>query len=171
MPNDPIEPRDVSPGEPSAAPSPAPALSIGEKPGDRIGSYKLISVLGEGGFGVVFLAEQTEPIRRRVALKIIKPGMDSRQVLARFEVERQALALMDHPNVARVLDAGATALGRPFFVMEYVPGEPITAYCDRQRLTIRGGSNSSSTCALQCNTRIRKASSIATSLPPTSSSK
>ncbi len=110
---------------------------LGEKPGDAIGPYRLLSILGEGGFGVVFLAEQTEPFRRRVALKIIKPGMDSRQVLARFEAERQALALMDHPNVARVLDAGATAQGRPYFVMEFVPGEPTTAYCDRERLTTK----------------------------------
>ncbi|MGB2821001.1 MAG: protein kinase [Phycisphaerae bacterium] len=104
--------------------------------GSRVGPYKLLRVLGEGGFGVVYLAEQEQPIRRRAALKIIKPGMDTKQVLARFEAERQALALMDHPNIARVLDAGATKAGRPYFVMELVHGEPITEYCDRQKLTI-----------------------------------
>ena len=104
--------------------------------GMRIGPYKTLGVLGEGGFGVVYLAEQSEPIRRRVALKVIKPGMDSRAVIARFEAERQALALMDHPNVAKVYDAGATEQGRPYFVMEHVTGEPITEHCDRHRLTV-----------------------------------
>src|ERR1043166_7640394 len=105
-----------------------------ERPGMRIGPYKLLQFLGEGGMGTVFLAEQTEPVRRMVALKIIKPGMDSAQVLARFEAERQALALMDHPNIARVLDGGATESGRPFFVMELVHGVPITEYCDKNHL-------------------------------------
>src|SRR3954447_19527067 len=99
--------------------------------------YKLLEQIGEGCMGIVYLAEQTEPVRRRVALKIIKPGMDTKQVVARFEAERQALALMDHPNIARVLDAGATELGRPYFVMELVGGVPITAFCDRERLNIR----------------------------------
>jgi serine/threonine protein kinase len=102
--------------------------------GITIGPYRLISRLGEGGMGEVFLAGQTEPIKRRVALKVIKPGMDSRAVVARFEAERQALALMDHPCIARVIDAGATERGRPYFVMEYVAGERITKYCDRYRL-------------------------------------
>src|SRR5262245_48388695 len=88
-----------------------------EQPGTVIGPYKLLEQIGEGGFGVVFLAEQTQPLRRKVALKVLKPGMDTRQVVARFEAERQALALMDHPNIARVLDAGATPTGRPYFVM------------------------------------------------------
>jgi serine/threonine protein kinase len=96
----------------------------------QIGPYKILEKLGEGGMGIVYLAEQTEPVKRRVALKLIKLGMDTRQVLARFEAERQALAIMSHPNVAKVLDAGATENGRPFFVMEYVPGVPITEYCD-----------------------------------------
>jgi serine/threonine protein kinase/tetratricopeptide (TPR) repeat protein len=108
--------------------------SIRERPGTAVGPYKLLEQIGEGGFGVVFLAEQQGPIRRRVALKIIKPGMDTRQVIARFEVERQALALMDHPNIARVLDAGATESGRPYFVMELVKGVSITEFCDRDRL-------------------------------------
>jgi serine/threonine protein kinase len=108
-----------------------------EVPGTRIGSYKLLQKLGEGGMGTVFLAEQTEPVRRSVALKIIKAGMDSRQVLARFDAERQALALMDHPNIARVLDAGTTDSGRPFFVMELVKGIPITRYCDQECLSPR----------------------------------
>jgi serine/threonine protein kinase/tetratricopeptide (TPR) repeat protein len=108
-----------------------------EQPGDRIGPYQLLERLGEGGCGVVYLAEQTEPIRRSVALKVIKPGMDSRQVISRFEAERRALALMDHPNIARVLDAGATAAGRPFFVMELVRGQRITSFCDAHRLPVR----------------------------------
>lgn len=107
-----------------------------EQPGDSTGPYKLLQEIGEGGMGLVFLAEQSLPVRRQVALKIIKPGMDSRQVIARFEAERQALALMDHPNIAKVLDAGTTAAGRPFFVMELVKGVPITRYCDEQRLTV-----------------------------------
>ena len=106
-----------------------------EGPGTRIGPYKLLEQIGEGGMGVVYMAEQEAPVRRRVALKIIKPGMDSRQVIARFEAERQALALMDHQNIARVFDAGATETGRPFFVMELVHGVPITDYCDQNRLT------------------------------------
>jgi serine/threonine protein kinase len=93
--------------------------------------------LGEGGWGVVYVAEQSVPVRRTVALKVIKPGMDTRQVLARFEAERQALALMEHPNIAKVLDAGATARGRPYFVMERVEGLRITDHCDRRRLGIR----------------------------------
>jgi serine/threonine protein kinase len=103
-------------------------------PGTRIGRYKLLQQLGEGGCGVVWMAEQEEPVRRRVALKVIKVGMDTKNVIARFEAERQALALMDHPNIARVLDAGATEAGRPFFVMELVPGVPITKYCDQNNL-------------------------------------
>jgi len=105
-------------------------------PGGQIGPHKLLSILGEGGFAVVYLAEQQKPVKRRVALKIIKPGMDSKQVIARFEAERQALALLDHPNVAHVYDAGTTELGRPYFVMEYVKGVPITEHCDRHKLTI-----------------------------------
>jgi serine/threonine protein kinase len=108
-----------------------------ERPGDFVGPYKLVSVLGEGGFGTVWLAERREPMVQRVALKIIKPGMDSSSVIARFEQERQALAVMDHPNVARVFDGGVTERGRPYFVMELVKGAPITAYADRQRLTLR----------------------------------
>src|SRR5436190_10247121 len=115
-----------------------PALSpSAEAPGTVIGPYKLLQQIGEGGFGVVFMAEQVAPVRRKVALKVIKPGMDTRQVIARFEAERQALAVMDHPNIAKVLDAGATDSGRPYFVMELVPGVPITEYCDANRLTPR----------------------------------
>ncbi len=106
-----------------------------EKPGTQIGPYKLLQQIGEGGMGVVYMAEQTEPVERRVALKIIKPGMDTRQVIARFEAERQALAMMDHPNIAKVLDAGTTESGRPYFVMELVNGLPVTKYCDEQHLT------------------------------------
>ncbi|WP_169980670.1 serine/threonine-protein kinase [Tautonia rosea] len=105
-------------------------------PGTVIGPYTLLEGIGEGGMGTVYLAEQTKPVRRRVALKVVKPGMDSKQIIARFEVERQALALMDHPNIAHVLDASTTADGRPYFVMELVKGIPITDYCDRARLSI-----------------------------------
>jgi eukaryotic-like serine/threonine-protein kinase len=105
--------------------------------GTRIGPYKLLEIIGEGGMGVVYLAEQREPVRRQVAIKIIKPGMDSKQIVARFEAERQALAMMDHPNIARVLEAGAIDTGHPYFVMELVRGIAITDYCDQARLTVR----------------------------------
>ena len=108
-----------------------------EKPGDRIGRYKLLQQIGVGGCGVVYMAEQEEPVRRRVALKVIKLGMDTKSVIARFEAERQALAMMDHPNIARVLDAGATETGRPYFVMELVRGVKITDYCDELKLSTR----------------------------------
>jgi eukaryotic-like serine/threonine-protein kinase len=110
---------------------------VTEGPGTQIDRYKLLQRLGEGGFGVVYMAEQKEPVKRRVALKIIKLGMDTRQVVARFEAERQALAMMDHPNIAKVLDAGATATGRPYFVMELVKGVPVTKYCDDNNLTTK----------------------------------
>src|SRR5215213_8115730 len=110
---------------------------LSEKPGDRIGRYKLLEKIGEGGCGVVYMAEQEQPVRRRVALKVIKLGMDTRSVVARFEAERQALAMMDHPNIARMFDAGTTDTGRPFFVMELVTGIPLTDYCDRARLATR----------------------------------
>jgi serine/threonine protein kinase/WD40 repeat protein len=122
--------------------APAPALlatadepPIRERPGTVIGPYKLMEQIGEGGMGLVFVAEQQQPVRRKVALKIIKPGMGSRDVIARFEAERQALALMDHPNIAKVLDAGTTASGQPYFVMELVKGVPIVEYCDQKQLT------------------------------------
>ncbi|HMH97888.1 MAG TPA: protein kinase, partial [Bradyrhizobium sp.] len=108
-----------------------------EKAGDKIGRYKLLQQIGEGGCGVVYMAEQEEPVRRRVALKVIKLGMDTKQVVARFEAERQALAMMDHPHIARVLDAGATDTGRPYFVMELVRGVRITEFCDQQKLSTR----------------------------------
>ena len=119
------------------APDPTASLDFfTEKPGSKIGRYQLLSVLGEGGMGIVYLAEQKHPIRRQVALKVIKPGMDSKHVIARFEAERQALALLDHPNIAHVYDAGTTENGRPYFVMEYVKGLSITEHCDRHKLTI-----------------------------------
>ena len=104
--------------------------------GSKIGRYRLLERIGEGGCGAVYLAEQLEPVKRRVALKIIRLGMDTENVIARFEMERQALAMMDHPNIARVFDVGATRTGRPFFVMQLVDGEKITDYCDSQRLGI-----------------------------------
>lgn len=107
-----------------------------ERLGSRIGPYELVALLGEGGFGMVYLAEQQHPIKRQVALKVIKPGMDTRQVIARFEAERQTLALLDHPNIAHVFDAGATETGRPYFVMELVEGLSIVEYCDRHKLNI-----------------------------------
>lgn len=124
---------------PAASVSPfAVTVSGGEsKAGESIGPYKLLSRVGEGGFGEVWLAERREPFVQRVALKLIKPGMDSRAVIARFDQERQALAVMDHPNVAKVIDGGVTAAGRPYFVMEYVQGEPITTFCDRHTYSIR----------------------------------
>ena len=118
--------------------SPPPATvdePTGEGPGAVIGPYKLMEKIGEGGMGLVFVAEQQQPVRRRVALKIIKPGMDSTMVSARFEVERQALAMMDHQNIAKVYDAGTTESGRSYFVMELVHGAPITEFCDANKLT------------------------------------
>ncbi|MFO0924885.1 MAG: serine/threonine-protein kinase [Pirellulales bacterium] len=112
-------------------------LSSPAKLGSSIGPYKLLEPIGEGGMGVVYMAEQREPVRRTVALKVIKPGMDTHQVVARFEAERQALAIMNHPNIAKVLDAGATELGRPYFVMELVKGVPVTEFCDQQKLDNR----------------------------------
>ena len=126
--------------------SPTLALHLGlteigppkeEAVGQTLGRYKLLEKVGEGGCGVVYVAEQMEPVRRRVALKVIKLGMDTKQVVARFEAERQALAMMDHPNIAKVLDAGTTEAGRPFFVMELVRGIRITEYCDQNHLTTR----------------------------------
>ena len=117
-----------------AGDGPADPAAAGET-GEKVGRYKLLQKIGEGGWGIVYMAEQMVPVRRRVALKIIKPGMDSRQVMARFEAERQALAMMDHPNIAHVLDAGATESGRPYFVMELVRGIRITDYCDENRLS------------------------------------
>jgi eukaryotic-like serine/threonine-protein kinase len=119
------------------SPLPPDGVIDATRPGASIGPYRLLEVVGEGGFGVVWLAERREPMVQRVALKIIKPGMDSRAVVARFEQERQALAVMDHPNIARVLDGGVTDNARPYFVMEFVKGEPITAFADRHRLTIK----------------------------------
>src|SRR5215475_8336868 len=110
---------------------------IREAPGAVIGPYRLMEEIGAGGFGLVFVAEQQQPVRRKVALKVIKPGMDTREVIARFEAERQALALMDHPHIAKVHDAGSTASGRPYFVMELVKGVPITRFCDANQLTPR----------------------------------
>jgi WD40 repeat protein/serine/threonine protein kinase len=111
--------------------------AVTERPGAVVGPYKLLEQIGEGGFGVVFMAEQAQPLRRKVALKVLKPGMDTRQVVARFEAERQALALMDHPNIAKVFDGGETAAGRPYFVMELVRGVPITDFCDQAHLGVR----------------------------------
>jgi eukaryotic-like serine/threonine-protein kinase len=138
----PAEPEDPPPdaqratrsGSPSSSPESRPLV---EGPGTRIGPYKLLERIGEGGMGVVFMAEQETPVRRKVALKIIKPGMDSSHVVARFEAERQALALMEHPHIASVFDAGTTNTGRPYFVMELVKGVAITEYCDRNQLTPR----------------------------------
>jgi serine/threonine protein kinase/tetratricopeptide (TPR) repeat protein len=134
---------DFLPDEPLLKPADSLLAASGSSPsffsaresvGDRIGRYKLLQQIGEGGCGVVYMAQQEEPVRRRVALKVIKLGMDTKQVVARFEAERQALALMDHPNIAKVLDAGATETGRPYFVMELVRGVKITNYCDEHNL-------------------------------------
>jgi WD40 repeat protein/serine/threonine protein kinase len=128
---DSLDGQEIDPGLPTAA-----DVTFVEAPGDRIGPYRLLSVLGEGGMGTVYLAEQARPVRRCVALKIIKPGMDSRNVLRRFEAEEQALALMEHPHIARVYDAGLAPSGRPYFVMEHVKGIPINEHCDRHNLTV-----------------------------------
>jgi eukaryotic-like serine/threonine-protein kinase len=120
-----------------ALPGTSDQIALTESPGTVIGPYRLLQIIGEGGMGTVYMAEQTQPVRRTVALKLIKAGMDSRQVLARFSAERQALALMDHPNIAKVFDAGTTHSGRPYFVMELVKGIPITRFCDERRLTTR----------------------------------
>jgi eukaryotic-like serine/threonine-protein kinase len=141
----------IQPHRPGGDMLPAAPLSPSgtyERSGDRIGPYKLLQLIGEGGFGSVFMAEQEKPVSRKVALKIIKLGMDTRQVVARFEQERQALAMMDHPNIARVLDAGATETGRPFFVMELVKGDPIVEYCDKNNLSIQ---DRLELCAQVCN--------------------
>src|SRR5262245_21540961 len=122
---------------PAHALGPAPHEPNGEGPGTLIGPYTLMEQIGEGGFGLVFVAEQQQPVRRRVALKVLRPGMDSRQVVARSEAERQALDLMDHPNIATVFDGGTTLSGRPYCVMELVNGAPITGFCDPNRLTPR----------------------------------
>ncbi len=150
--------------------SPPPATEsrpVVEAPGTRIGPYKLLERIGDGGMGVVFMAEQETPVRRKVALKIIKPGMDSSHVIARFEAERQALALMDHPNIATVLDAGTTDTGRPYFVMELVKGVAITEYCDRNQLAPGSDSSSLFRSARRSSTLIKRASSTATSSPRT----
>ena len=125
------------------APAPAPgprssrrAFAADLQPGDRVGPYVILGVLGQGGFGTVYKAEQREPFRRTVALKVIKAGFDTKEIIARFASERQALARMDHPHIARVLDAGSTEAGRPYFVMEHVPGTPVTAFADEHRLTL-----------------------------------
>jgi WD40 repeat protein/serine/threonine protein kinase len=123
--------------QPFADPPQTVDESFADRPGMIIGPYKLMELIGEGGMGLVFVAEQEHPVRRKVALKVIKPGMDTRQVIARFEAERQALALMDHPNIAKVLDGGETVSGRPYFVMELVKGIPITEYCDQAQMTPR----------------------------------
>src|SRR5688572_4508890 len=130
----PTAPPESSPGEPTLAIGADRAGAHGVSHPERIGRYRIESVLGEGGMRVVYRAEQTHPVKRTVALKLIKLGLDTRQVVARFDGERQALAMIDHPNVARVFDAGADDMGRPYFVMEYVAGVPLTQYCDAKRL-------------------------------------
>src|SRR5687768_14353159 len=129
---------DAGPDVGGAAASVAAAVAAPSLAGPRqVGRYRVIESIGEGGMGAAHEAEQTHPVRRTVAVKLVKPGLDSREVLARFDAERQALARMDHPNIAKVLDAGADELGRPYFVMEYVPGRPITRFCDEHRLGLR----------------------------------
>src|SRR5262249_5520667 len=127
-----LEPGSLLDAQPATVDAPAR-----ERPGTGIGPYKLLEQIGEGGFGVVYMAEQQRPVRRKVALKVLKPGMDSAQVVARFEQERQALALMDHPNIAQVFDGGEATSGRPYFVMELVKGLRITDFCDQGHLSVR----------------------------------
>ena len=158
-----------------AAPAEGEGVEIGHRhemlaaaPGAEIGPYKIVRQLGEGGMGAVYLAGQLQPIRRDVALKIIKPGMDSRQVISRFESERQTLALMDHPNIAASSMPAPPRPGCRYFVMELVNGIPITDYCDSKRLTVKDRSRCSSRFATPSSTRTRKASSTATSSRRTS---
>ena len=146
-------------GQPS---DPVEVTPRAEGPGTLIGSYKLLERIGEGGFGVVYMAEQLKPVRRKVALKIVKPGMDTRQVIARFEAERQALAIMDHANIAKVLDGGVSPSGRPYFVMDLIKGVPVTEFCDQNQLPARRRSSCLSRCAMRCNTPIRRGSSTVT---------
>jgi serine/threonine protein kinase/WD40 repeat protein len=131
--NGPLKPFFSGGGEDSTASYANTDVAVGTE----VGPFKVCGILGEGGYGIVYLAKQEQPIRRRVALKVIKPGMDSRQVIARFEAERQALAMLDHPNIAQIYDAGTTHAGRPYFAMEYIAGLPITEYCDRERLDLK----------------------------------
>ena len=168
----PAEPEADATSEATDPPDPPPSTTarpIAEGPGSRIGPYKLLQEIGQGGMGAVFMAEQDQPVRRRVALKIIKAGMDSRQVVARFEAERQALALMDHPNIARVLDAGTTDSRPP--VLRHGAGQ---GHADHPVLrrgpagARRSGSSCSSRSAGRSSTRTRRGSSTATSSPPTS---
>jgi hypothetical protein len=147
-----------------------PAAVAHDSESDRFGPYTLMRLIGEGGMGAVYLAEQVRPIRRQVALKVVKLGMDSRQVLARFDSERQSLAMMDHPNIARVFDAGTSAAGRPYFVMEWVDGVAIGDFCDHTASPLASTSVSSFPSATLSSMPTRKASSIATSNLPTSSS-
>ena len=140
--DEPTAPLGGSGGGASRDPDSASGFSTHEsastaRAGDAVGPYKLVSKIGEGGFGEVWMAERREPFTQRVALKLIKPGMDSRSVVARFEQERQALAVMNHPHIAKVLDGGLTKEGRPYFAMEYVKGEPITEFCDARKLGVR----------------------------------
>lgn len=128
---------DDLPTAPMEHAQPGPPCLMFEKPGDTIGPFTLVKLIGEGGFGTVYLAQRRSPMVQQVALKVIKPGMDTRAVVARFDQERQALAIMEHPGIAKVFDAGTTPAGRPYFAMEFVPGEPITDYCDRQTLGTR----------------------------------
>jgi serine/threonine protein kinase len=145
-----------------AAASEVTEAGLSAIPGAVFGAYHLLQMIGEGGMGEVWLAEQRQPVRRRVALKLVKAGMDTRQVVARFQSERQAIALMDHPTIAKVFDAGSTPEGRPYFVMEYVAGVPITIYCDTHKLTMRERLELFVQYAAECSTLIRKPSSIAT---------
>jgi len=140
-----------------------------EGPGAVIGRYRLLELLGEGGMGQVYLAEQQEPVQRRVALKIVKLGMDTMQVVSRFRAEQQTLAMLAHPNIAHVFDAGTTESGRPYFVMEYVEGVPITAYCDAKRLSLDERLELFFRCAGPSSTPIRRESFTAISSLPISS--
>ncbi len=163
---------DLEDQKPGHAPARILAVDPDEKPaefvGQKIGRYKILEQIGEGGCGVVYVAEQNEPVRRRVALKVIKLGMDTKQVVARFEAERQALAMMDHANIAKVLDAGATETGRPFFVMELVRGIKITEYCDQNSLSTKARLDLFTKFAKPSSTRTKRGSSTATSNPRTS---
>jgi hypothetical protein len=161
----------IGPDQEAVSPAAEIELATDEQIGSMVGPYKLLQKIGEGGCGAVYMAEQHKPMRRRVAVKIIKLGMDTKNVIARFEAERQALALMDHPNIARVLDAGATETGRPYFVMELVHGIRITEYCDERQLDTRQRLDLFIQVCHPSSTRTRRALFIATSSRRTSSSR
>ena len=168
-PTDPNDP--IGTGRHDGTPTPQPSVDDAAAGTVIAGKYKLLEAIGEGGMGAVWMAQQFAPVKRLVAVKLTKTGMDTKTVIARFEAERQALSMMDHPNIARVLDVGATAAGRPFFVMELVKGTPITEFCDQRKFAPRQRLELFVPSATRSSTPIKRASSTAISNPQTCSSR